>query len=803
MDLHQVTATSIQFLKKADTSFLALWYFKLLLKCAVCTQNLWFFRECSRNNVFPKYMKLKTNNKSNAAIKATTYGKEKWVKEEMKLQYSKRDIFNIYVKVIHSQLSHRLHPIEFDTLDFDVRDKINSIIHKKYLVQKRKLNSLLTNQVLPKISRTKFSDHKFFQRFVNLSNVVFSDNECQLLQKGFKHNIQPTSALDNFNILGIESEINLKYFPNNSNLKHKASDIIKKEFVNFNKSSFELPVAKSIQQKSKLNNLIFTKADKGNTVIALTKDDYVLKTKNFIESSNFEILKKDPTNKFQKEIKSAVENSKSIINDRDKYKLTLSNPQHPELYSLIKLHKNGYPIRPVVSFFTAPSFNVSKFLIDIISKFCSFKPQFSIKNSTELINKIQDISLPHNSKFISFDVTNLFTSIPPKETITLVDNLLTSNNVNPVIHADILTLLRVCMNQNYFHFNEEIYSCKDGLIMGNPLSPLLAEIFMDNLEKIIHKHPMSNKFIYWYRYVDDIIANFTGTTRQLDSFLTFINSVHSNIKFTIEMEQNNSINFLDLTISKINNKHDFSIFHKPSHTDITIHNSSVHPYSHKLAAFNSMIHRLLTIPLSIDNYNKELNIIKQIAVNNSYDPKLIDDIIAKKLHKQSLEQVFPSSKNKNNNFNSLTYFGKPSIKIKTFLETLDLNICFKTDNNLGRFIKNNKSKPSKLNQSGVYKLKCGSNCDKIYIGRTFRNFKTRISEHKRSYDYKKLDSNYSNHLITQNHSFDPDFEILHVENKRQKLNLLEALEINKNKNSGNLLNDQLDINCSPLLNLFN
>lgn len=83
-------------------------------------------------------------------------------------------------------------------------------------------------------------------------------------------------------------------------------------------------------------------------------------------------------------------------------------------------------------------------LIDIISKFCSFKPHFSIKNSTELINKIQDINLPSNSKFISFDVTNLFPSIPPTETITLVDNLLTHNRVSPVIHSDVISLLKVC-----------------------------------------------------------------------------------------------------------------------------------------------------------------------------------------------------------------------------------------------------------------------------------------------------------------------------------------------------------------------
>lgn len=48
--------------------------------------------------------------------------------------------------------------------------------------------------------------------------------------------------------------------------------------------------------------------------------------------------------------------------------------------------------------------------------------------------------------------------------------------------------------------------------MGNPLSPLLAEIFMNNLENKFHKHSISKRFLYWHRYVGDIIAILQGLT---------------------------------------------------------------------------------------------------------------------------------------------------------------------------------------------------------------------------------------------------------------------------------------------------
>lgn len=216
-----------------------------------------------------------------------------------------------------------------------------------------------------------------------------------------------------------------------------------------------------------------------------------------------------------------------------------------------------------------------------------------------------------------------------------------------------------------------------------------------------------------------------------------------------------------------------------------------------------MIHRLISFPLSKDNFEEELRLIKQIAVNNGYKPKIIDNILQKKLFKKTINLVYPTSTNKKCNFKTLTYIGTPTKKISHFLSKQNLSIAYKTNNKLSMFIKNNKEKTEKDKKSGVYKLTCGT-CDKCYIGQTGRTFKTRISEHLKSYQQKKQDSTYANHLLEENHLPSPEFKILHVENKGLKLNLLESLEINKIKNCNKniILNDQLEINMSPLLNLF-
>ena len=197
----------------------------------------------------------------------------------------------------------------------------------------------------------------------------------------------------------------------------------------------------------------------------------------------------------------------------------------------------------------------------------------------------------------------------------------------------------------------------------------------------------------------------------------------------------------------------------------------------------------------------KLIIIKQVGINNGYCPSIIDRILSKKLKNKAISTVYPAIKEKPNPFKTITYSGNPSRKIKKFLNQKNINVAFKTNNSLEKYLKNSKNKTNKNNKSGVYQLTCGS-CPKTYIGQTGRSLQTRITEHKRSFINNKNNSTYSNHLLENQHTFDENFKILHVENKGKKLNLLESLEIKRLKNSNLLLNDQLELNNSPLLNLF-
>ena len=57
--------------------------------------------------------------------------------------------------------------------------------------------------------------------------------------------------------------------------------------------------------------------------------------------------------------------------------------------------------------------------------------------------------------------------------------------------------------------------------MGSPLSPFLADLFMDSIEETIATSPQFSNVIIWQRYVDDIFGIFNGTIEQLKIFTFF------------------------------------------------------------------------------------------------------------------------------------------------------------------------------------------------------------------------------------------------------------------------------------------
>ena len=149
--------------------------------------------------------------------------------------------------------------------------------------------------------------------------------------------------------------------------------------------------------------------------------------------------------------------------------------------------------------------------------------------------------------------------------------------------------------------------------------------------------------------MDDIFCVWTGTDRQLSLFLGALNGITKNIQFTMETEADGSLNFLDLTIRRNNHSGvSFSIYRKPTATDTVIPKTSCQSWSIRMAAFHSYIHRLVNVPLSNVDYMQEVKILKVIAKNNGYNPKMIDKLIFRKNPKNYSIYIYQKLNTKSN-----------------------------------------------------------------------------------------------------------------------------------------------------------
>jgi hypothetical protein len=115
--------------------------------------------------------------------------------------------------------------------------------------------------------------------------------------------------------------------------------------------------------------------------------------------------------------------------------------------------------------------------------------------------------------------------------------------------------------------NDKTITQTDGLAMGAPSSSIISENFLQHIEHTHLPHlTRKHRLVNYARYVDDILLIYDSQHTDLHSILHDFNSLHQNLHFTGETEQNNTISYLDITVHKTQSNIKISIHLQPSHT---------------------------------------------------------------------------------------------------------------------------------------------------------------------------------------------------------------------------------------------
>ena len=288
------------------------------------------------------------------------------------------------------------------------------------------------------------------------------------------------------------------------------------------------------------------KADKGKSIVILNKRDYIKRMTGML--SDIGKLKKLDV-KPRKELNLLVKHEDKLVSFlkgikksiwEDLYKsLYPQGSQSGVTYGSSKIPKplvNGFPkLTPILSALNTGTFKWAKFFVPLLRHLTS--NEFTLKDSFEFAKIIcqQDAGL-----FItSLDVDSLFTNITLEETINIcVNDLFRSNSsIYGLNERQIMEMLSLTTKESIILFDMAFYILVDGVPMGSPLGPSLANAFLCHHEtKWLNDCPEKFKPVLYKRYVDDIFVLFKRP-EHVKPFVDYMNSKYKNINFSFEMEK--------------------------------------------------------------------------------------------------------------------------------------------------------------------------------------------------------------------------------------------------------------------------
>ncbi|XP_034950706.1 uncharacterized protein [Chelonus insularis] len=404
---------------------------------------------------------------------------------------------------------------------------------------------------------------------------------------------------------------------------------------------YKLRVAKRFMKKNK--DIIFLKADKGNTTVIVTKNFYLDKMmSNLKDEKTYKILKYNPTKILKYEVYQLLKNwnEDAFIDEATKHHLSGMNGSIARAYGLPKIHKPDIPFRIIVSFINSPTYRLAKYLQQILNRSLNLEfnqPRGSkifIKNSRSLMENIRQLQLPEEFVMISMDVVSLFTNIPLKLVVKGIEsrwNIIKHHTGIPM--KQFIEAIKLCFNSSAFVFNGEFYQQVYGAAMGSPLSPIVAEIVMQDLENFCLSE-LDFPVYFYTRYVDDILVFLPPN--EVEKILDIFNKYHDRLKFTIEREVDKKINFLELTLIRSSNKIEFDWYQKPTATGRYLNYYSHHPKYQKLGIIKLLIDKavLLCDPRF---RNKNLGIIRESLFNNGYPKNMATGSLVLKLFAKKIK----------------------------------------------------------------------------------------------------------------------------------------------------------------------
>ena len=303
----------------------------------------------------------------------------------------------------------------------------------------------------------------------NLSSTPLSQDQVKALSNGPNYAIVPNVPPVEEYITAIENVCNQPQQGKAEELRGEIKTVLKK--IHPPRHNISKEERKAIEELRRDKNRIILTADKGVSMVVKDRNDYNNKAEKLLNQPAYRPIPSDPTNMLKTRLISLLKQIKTEggMNEATYKRLHPTVAGSPKFYGLPKVHKQGTPLRPIVSSIGAVTYQTSKELARILKPLVG-KSTHHVHNNQDFLEHLKGIKLASDEVMMSYDVKVLFTSVPIKPALDVIEKLLKEDTSlqsrTSMSTQHIMDLLEFCMRSTYFTFRGKFYEQVEGAAMG-------------------------------------------------------------------------------------------------------------------------------------------------------------------------------------------------------------------------------------------------------------------------------------------------------------------------------------------------
>ena len=716
-------------------------------------------------------------------------------------------------------------------LDRIVRRKTREIrkrIFRKLdnLLQEKKQRIFEKNQAeIQKAEKIKISglDKKIIY---NNSKRVFNQREMDLLSLGLNFGITPKKfplieyiAATEKLCQSLEEIGDPDSMARAQGIRNLVSGELRKGYDMKIKSNLSKEEREILKQIGDDETIIICPADKGKAIVIEDKETYIQKMYQQIDEGDYtKATKSEQTlldNIHQKLVAQLKSMGLTDFKQRRPYLVTA--PVMANMYLLIKVHKDNFPGRAVVSQIDDPTYLICKELTRILNPLDEAGDSF-IKDSFHLKDMLRDIEIDEFCRLASLDIKSLYPKVPVKKALECTREALEADSTlkdrTDWDIDDIIKLLEICIETHFKTIDGYIYTQTDGMPIGKSISGPIAGIYLHWFERTyIFNDTCEFKPHFWKRMRDDILIVWKQGDSEFDRFYWYLMGIEPRIKFTVEREKDGILPFMDIHIRREKDKLVTKVYRKDTHTNRYLNWRSNHSKSFLLGIVKGQTHRAHYFCDLKEDLLEELSFLRDVFVMNGYPLRLVNEVINNSWAKETKKSILRDNpthaneeKKRSEYYDILhaPYIQGFTENLQKKLRNFNIGIVNKKGDSIKQAICHMKQKiPRTQQKNRVYKFDC-KDCKSWYIGETGQKIEKRTYQHQNDIKNGKETNAIFMHLQQHNsHSIKwQEVSYLEREEDWKKRKIKEALYINA-MNPKELMNLEKGFEINQCWNEFN